>query len=447
MQKHIEKLIQKYSLAAPRYTSYPPVPFWQNTPSEQQWIDDLQTQYNERSGVDLYVHVPYCEKLCYYCGCNRTITQNHELEIPFVDWICHEWDLYINALGFVPKINSMHFGGGTPTFLSPHRLKTIIEYLSKQRTKSFIGSIEIDPRTCSDDHLSVLSDTGISRVSLGIQDFDNQVQSAINRYQPVSLVERIINNTRKNGISAINFDLIYGLPRQSLTSIEYTMDHVVSLKPDSIAYYGYAHLPHKIKNQKLIKETELPSALLRNQLFALGKKILLENDYYDIGLDHFARPGNHLYEAKQNGKLHRNFMGYVDKKSHVLIGLGPSSISDSSKSFVQNHKDLEAYQNALKSKKFPIEKGHTHSQDDLLVQNIILNIMCQKQVTIDLDKFSFHSEIMGDLKKLANDEIIHFEKNELSLTPLGTAFMRNVAMVFDHHLRSKNTQSIFSQTI
>jgi oxygen-independent coproporphyrinogen-3 oxidase len=447
MQNNLEKLIEKYSLAAPRYTSYPPVPFWQNTPSDEQWINDLRVHYDESIGVDLYIHVPYCEKLCYYCGCNRKITQNHDLEAPFMDLIHNEWDLYVNSLGFIPKINSMHFGGGTPTFLSPKHLRSIINYLSKERTRSFIGSIEIDPRTCSNDHLSVLSDTGISRVSLGIQDFDSQVQSAINRYQPISLVERIVNNIRKMGISAINFDLIYGLPMQSIQSIENTMENVATLRPDSIAFYGYAHLPHKIKNQRLIKESELPSAVLRNQLYETGKRILLQDGYFDIGLDHFALPGNHLYEAKINGKLHRNFMGYVDKKSNVLIGLGPSSISDSSKSFVQNFKDIEDYQNALKLKKLPIEKGHTHTKIDLMVQNIILDLMCQRQVKIDLDQITFQKEVLNDLNNLANDQLIYLKGNSLSLTTLGTIFMRNVAMVFDHHLRSQKSKTIFSQTI
>ena len=243
----LKKLIDKYSRPGPRYTSYPPVPFWTGAPDESEWLRQIATRYSPDQGVDLYVHVPFCERLCYYCGCNRTITRNHEVEDPFVQMVIQEWDIYRNKLGFSPKVNSLHFGGGTPTFLSPQNLNTLISCLTANRTDSFIGSIEIDPRTCSIEHLKVLSNTGVSRVSLGIQDFDPEVQKSINRLQSVSMVEKLVEKLREYYFKSINFDLIYGLPKQSIDSITDTMRIVAKLRPDLIAFYGYAHLP---KNQK-----------------------------------------------------------------------------------------------------------------------------------------------------------------------------------------------------
>lgn len=445
--KNINELIQKYNRPGPRYTSYPPVPFWTQTPSESTWLGHIKSAYRETEGVDLYVHVPYCEKLCYYCGCNRTITKNHDVEDPFLEMVLKEWDLYRQRLGFTPKVNSLHFGGGTPTFLSPENLATLIRTLTMEKTDSFIGSIEIDPRTCKDDHLKVLAELGIKRVSLGIQDFDPAVQGAINRHQPVNMVERLVERIRNRGLASINFDLIYGLPRQSVKTITDTIEIVSKMRPDLIAFYGYAHLPDKIKNQKLINESELPSAALRKELYETGKKILADHGYADIGLDHFALPGSYLHEAMLKNKLHRNFMGYVDKKSSVLIGLGPTSISDSSLSFIQNAKEIDDYRLMLKSDRLPFEKGHIHSTEDLKAQELILGLMCNGFVQIDEDKIPDWEKVKNELAEFEADGILKLDKSTLTLTSGGKSFMRNVAMSFDHHLRSRETNVKFSQTI
>lgn len=443
----LEKLIEKYNRPGPRYTSYPPVPFWSDAPDEKRWIHHIQKNYSPETGIDLYVHVPYCEKLCFYCGCNRTITKNHDVEDPYLKMVLKEWSLYREKLGFTPKINSLHFGGGTPTFLSPSNLKILITELTAEKTKSFIGSIEIDPRTCNDEHLKVLAETGISRVSLGIQDFDPVVQNAINRVQPVELVEKLVEKLRALNFTSINFDLIYGLPKQSLKTIATTIDIVSKLKPDLIAFYAYAHLPEKIKNQRLINNDDLPSATLRRQLYESGKAILKECGYDDIGMDHFALPGSYLAQAKQQNNLHRNFMGYVDKKSSVLIGLGPTSISDSSGSFVQNAKEIDDYKARVAAGKLPITSGHTHTSEDLIVQEIILTLMCQGEVSFNEHVLPDWNEIRDELTNFANDGIINFNSNHLSLTKLGKPFMRNVAMSFDYHLRRKSSAVKFSQTI
>ena len=442
-----EDLIQKYNVAAPRYTSYPPVPFWQRTPSQNEWIDHVKTKYDPNTGLDLYVHIPYCESLCYYCGCNRTISKDHGVEEEFVSTLLKEWELYCNLLGFTPKVGSLHLGGGTPTYLSPSNLRKILDTLTKNKTESFIGSIEVDPRTCTKEHIQLLIDVGVKRVSLGIQDFDPKVQAAINRYQSPAMVKSLVEHLRKSGVTSINFDLIYGLPLQTVQSIEETIKEARSLGPDLIAFYSYAHLPDRIKNQRLIKEAELPSGPKKRELYEVGKALLAEAGYSDVGMDHFARPGSYLHEALKNHELHRNFMGYVDKKSSVLLGLGPSSISDSSLSFMQNQKEIKVYYSSIQAGNLAIEKGHIQSSEDLLVQETIQRLMCRDEV--DLTKVKSLSDwtaIEAELRGYQQDGLITIKANEMRLSRLGKAFMRNVATSFDFYLRrSKNIK--FSQTI
>lgn len=443
----LKTLIEKYNKPGPRYTSYPPVPFWNPTPpSEGEWITHLKAKYNTQEGIDLYVHVPYCEKLCYYCGCNRTITKDHSLEDPYLGMIIKEWEIYKKHLGLIPKVNSLHFGGGTPTFLSADNLRTLIQKLTVNKMEQFIGSIEIDPRTCQEAHLNVLSELGIQRVSLGIQDFDPEVQRAINRDQSVKMVELLMEKLRKYEFQSINFDLIYGLPKQTLKSISATMEVVARLRPDLIAFYGYAHLPGKIKNQRLIHEDDLPSAEERKELYESGKKILKQYGYEEVGMDHFALSGSYLLKAKNEGKLHRNFMGYVDKKSSILIGLGPTSISDSSQSFIQNAKSVSAYEEAIKKGVLAIASGHTHSADDLSVQDLILNLMCRGEVEIK-KSIPYLNEVEKELASFEEDGVLTRENNFIRLSPVGKGFVRNVAMSFDFHLREQKSKARFSQTI
>jgi oxygen-independent coproporphyrinogen III oxidase len=440
-------LIRKYNKPGPRYTSYPPVPFWSNTPPEQTWIDHLLAKYKKGQGIDIYVHVPYCESLCYYCGCSRTITKNHNVENLYMDLLLREWELYQEKLGLIPEINSLHFGGGTPTFLSPENLDGLIKSILVNKTENFIGSIEIDPRTCKPDHISVLIENGVKRVSLGIQDFDASVQKIINRHQPVSMVESLVTKMRKAGIHSVNFDLIYGLPGQTKETIKNTIEAVRAMKPDLIAFYSYAHLPGKIKNQRLIPESTLPSPELKRELYELGRALLQEAGYVEVGMDHFALQGSYLYQAKVSDQLHRNFMGYVDKKSSILIGLGPTSISDSSLSFSQNEKDMKDYADRINKGELPIEKGHTHTKTDLLIQKMILDLMCRDKTAFNEDLLPYSADILKEMSEFEKDGIIKRSGQEIQITETGKAFVRNVAMSFDHHLREQTSKVKFSQTI
>ncbi|MGE3608351.1 MAG: oxygen-independent coproporphyrinogen III oxidase [Bacteriovoracaceae bacterium] len=443
----LTRLIEKYNTSGPRYTSYPPVPFWQSTPTEEVWIKQIRNQYQKEKCLDLYVHIPYCESLCYYCGCSRVINKSHDQEDDFVNVLLKEWSLYKEKLGFTPKINSLHFGGGTPTYLSAKNLERIINELSQERNTDFIGSIEIDPRTCNEEHLKVLSDTKITRVSFGIQDFDPKVQQAINRNQSVKLVTELVNKIRAYQFNSLNFDLIYGLPKQTEQSIQNTIETVAELSPDLIAFYSYAHLPDKIKNQRLIKNEDLPTPQQKLHFYQIGKSLLKRHHFYDIGLDHFAKEDNFLYQAKKEERLHRNFMGYVDKKSPILIGLGPTSISDSSMSFIQNQKEIKDYKAAISQNKLPIEKGHVHSEKDLSIQKIILEIMCKKEATFKTQDLPYWEEILKELKSFEEDEILALRTDGLKVTEQGHTFIRNIAMVFDFYLREQKGRTKFSQTV
>lgn len=442
-------LIQKYNKPAPRYTSYPPVPYWTGAPSENQWIEHLKKSYDEtKGGVDLYVHVPFCESLCYYCGCNRTITKNHSIEEKYLSMVLKEWELYKTKLGFVPQINSLHFGGGTPTFLSAENLARLMTSLLEKKSESFIGSVEIDPRTVKPDHFKIFKQFDISRVSMGIQDFDVTVQRSINRMQSPELVKKLVDELRDLKFDSLNFDLIYGLPNQSIKTITETFEIVEKLRPDLIAFYSYAHLPERIKNQKLINESELPSPELKRKLYETGKKILEEKGYVEIGMDHFALPGSSLYEAMITKKLHRNFMGYVDRKSNILIGLGPTSISDSSLSFVQNAKDNETYKKLLDEGKLPLTSGHTHSKEDLLIQKLILDLMCQQEMSLEnKNEISFWSEIEKELQSFKSDGLLEMNNDKLAVKTEGKGFVRNIALSFDFHYRTKTTTAKFSQSV
>lgn len=446
--KTLNELISKYNRPGPRYTSYPPVPFWKNVPDEKKWISHIQTIYDEKKGIDLYVHVPYCESLCYYCGCSRIITRNHDVEDVFIKLVLKEWELYKEKLGFTPVVNSLHFGGGTPTFLSPSNLSKLIKSLLERKMPSFVGSIEIDPRTCQLEHLKILRDNNITRLSLGIQDFDPIVQRTINRDQSPKLVEALVEKIRESGCTSLNFDLIYGLPKQTMESITKTFEIVNKMRPDLIAFYSYAHLPDKIKNQRLIAEEDLPSPELKRELYEHGKKLLINSGYSDVGMDHFALPSSYLYQAKKKNNLHRNFMGYVDKKSPILIGLGPSSISDSSLSFAQNAKDVKIYENKIKQNLLPIEKGHTLTSKDLMIQDIILELMCNNHISLTAaSEIPYWNEIQAELSTFQEDGILELTQEKLTIKDLGKGFVRNVAMCFDFHLREQETTAKFSQTI
>jgi oxygen-independent coproporphyrinogen-3 oxidase len=447
-------LLAKYNRQGPRYTSYPPVPFWKNAPDESEWINHLKLIYSEKEGMDLYVHVPFCEKLCYYCGCNRIVTKNHSVQDNFVDLLLLEWQTYCDRLGFIPTINSLHFGGGTPTFLTPENLEKLIVKLTLNKKENFSGSIEIDPRNTSLEHLDCFKKNGIKRVSLGIQDFDPLVQKAINRDQSFELVEKLVHELRIREFESINFDVIYGLPKQTKETIIETFRLIRKLKPDLIAYYSYAHLPDRLKNQRLINPADLPEASEKQAFYELGKDLLAMDGYADIGMDHFALPTDALAIAKRQGRLHRNFQGYSTQPDCDLIGLGVSSIGRIGATYSQNAKTLEEYYDFLNQGRFPVVRGLALSRDDLVRRAVIMALMCQGSLQYEsielaymIDFKSYFAAELEALKELEKTGMVVLEESGIQVTDFGWFFVRAVAMLFDRYLQTDRNRARFSKII
>lgn len=442
-------LYQKYDVAGPRYTSFPPVPFWGEMPSEELWFKHIKATYNSDQGVDLYLHIPYCEKLCWYCGCFRTISKDKSKGSIYAEYLDKEWGIYLKKLKELDlKIHSMHFGGGTPTFLEAEFLDKLLAKFSPYFKDNFIGAMEVDPRTCTALHLEILEKYGFKRISMGIQDFDDGVQKAINREQSFKMVKNLVENVREHSFNSINFDLIYGLPKQTKTTIEETIKKVNLFGPDLIAFYSYAHLPERLTNQRLIKDDELPTGEEKRALYELGRELLLKNDYIEIGLDHFARKDSYLGLAYIEKRMQRSFMGYTDEKTSTLIALGVSAISNTTESFIQNEKNTNKYMAILDQGKLPIIKGHILSSDDKFTGNLINSLMCIGEVNIEnIAKNKYHEKILRELNEMQNDGLIDIHTHILKMTEQGHPFLRNIAMTFDFYLREQREKVRFSRTI
>ena len=450
-------LISKYNVAAPRYTSYPTVPYWDKENwDEAKWIERVKATYEKSAdeGISLYIHLPFCESLCTYCGCNTRITKNHGVEMPYLMDVLKEWQLYKDHLGSNILISDIHLGGGTPTFFSPENLKFLVENLLKgcRVGESSEFSFEAHPANTTVEHLQTLYNLGFKRLSLGIQDFDPLIQFLINRKQTEEEVDYVVKEARKIGYTSINFDLIYGLPKQSLTTIRNTIEKVVKLRPDRISYYSYAHVPWLRPGQRHYNENDLPKNEEKLQLYELGKKIISRAGYKDVGMDHFALPTDSLYLASINGKLHRNFMGYTDRYSQLMIGLGVSSISDSWHAFAQNVKKNEDYHQLLTENKLPLIKGHIHTEIDLMLRKHILDIMCMGTTNWNRSIYSDYHKIISkievELLSLKDDGLIDISDDGIEVTGLGHSFLRNICMAFDKRLHDNNpTKELFSRAI
>lgn len=448
----MSQLIQKYNIPGPRYTSYPTVPFWDTEKfSTSSWIETLQK--TDKAPISLYIHLPFCESLCTFCACNKRITKQHTVEYPYIQAVLKEWKMYVDILGYYPEIEEIHLGGGTPTFFSPENLKILIEgifdFASIADTYEF--SFEGHPNSTSREHLQVLASLGFTRVSYGIQDYNESVQQAIHRIQTLEEVTNATKMAREEGYTSVGHDIIYGLPFQNLDHIVYTIEQTIRLQPDRIAFYSYAHTPWiKGNGQRGFDEKDLPTADLKRRQYEVGKKLLQEAGYIEIGMDHFALPTDSLCKAMQNNTLHRNFMGYTTTQSKTMIGLGVSSISDSWNGFAQNEKKLEDYYNRIRANELPVFRGHIHTKEDLIVRQHILNLMCQLYTTWDLNdnQLPEFKDSLIDLLEMERDNLVNLSSNSVEILPEGRAFIRNVCMAFDLHLKeSRPSTRIFSMTI
>ena len=447
------RLLQKYNVPAPRYTSYPTVPLWADDLNERGWISLVKKAYEdfgESEGITLYIHLPYCESLCTYCGCNKRITKNHAVETPYNTSIMKEWDAYMKILETKPKHAGNHLGGGTPTFFSPESLEEMLGIIigSSEVMPDAEFSFEGHPNNTTRGHLQTLFDLGFRRVSYGIQDFNEEVQKAIHRIQPFDRVKEATDVAREIGYTSVNFDLIYGLPHQTAETISATFEKVADLKPDRIAFYSYAHLPSAFPAQKSFEQF-LPKESEKRNLYEKGKQILTEMGYLEVGMDHFALENDPLYIAKKNKTLHRNFMGYTTSPSKILLGLGNSSISDVYYAYAQNTKEIDLYKEQISLGHFAISKGHMMSKEDIETRNLILKLICNHEADWNFCYYSVLGKRNWDkLKTFAEEGIIEFDAKGIKIQATGLPFVRNVCMVFDLRMQEKEERKFgFSKSI
>ncbi len=452
----MSSLIDKYNVPGPRYTSYPTVPFWNESGfTANEWITQLSKNFklsNSTEGISIYIHLPYCESLCTFCGCHKYITKRHEVEEPYIDAVLKEWQLYLNIFSEKPIIKELHLGGGTPTFFSCNELKRLIKgiFNDAEKHENIELSFEGHPNNTTREHLQTLYNLGFTRVSFGVQDYDENVQKAIHRIQSFDQVAYVTETAREIGYKSVSHDIIYGLPFQNTETIINTVNKTAELMPDRISFYSYAHVPWiKGNGQRGFNEEDLPKSEEKRKLYELGRNLLQEKGYHEIGMDHFAKESDDLYKSFKNKKLHRNFMGYTAFKTTVLIGLGASSISDCETAFAQNEKDIKKYVTQLQNNELTVVKGHILSNNDLILRNAILDIICKFKVDLALVYTMIPKDLLlNRLSEFLKDNLLFIENDTLIVTDLGKAFVRNICMAFDEYLIESNPKNqLFSMTI
>lgn len=456
MKSAITDLVKKYNVPGPRYTSYPTAIQF----TEQFDRDKIHLYLRNRSEFEkpfsLYIHIPFCFSLCWYCGCTKIITRDQDRGDVYLDYLEKEIILVRETKHPDSPLRQIHFGGGTPTFLNPPQIrrlgKIIHQHFNVHPEVEF--SVEIDPRRCSEEHIMALKEIGCNRASLGVQDTNEEVQKAIHRIQPFQVTKRVTEHLRKHGINSINLDLIYGLPKQSTVSFKKTIKQAVTLNPDRFAIYSYAHIPSIMPAQKLLNEEDFPTTEEKLGMLVHAIEKLPDYGYSYIGMDHFAKNDDELCTALKEGTLQRNFQGYSTRSELEMTAIGMSGISQGNGLYYQNEKDLGVYYSMLDDGKLPIKKILQLSDEDNLRKHVIMLIMCKGE--IDYERFFdemhlsftdiFTSEI-EHLKKLEADGLLILMKNGFKITSAGRLFLRNIAMVFDEYLKQKNQRTAYSKTI
>ncbi|CAM4106462.1 oxygen-independent coproporphyrinogen III oxidase [Zobellia nedashkovskayae] len=450
-------LVQKYNVAGPRYTSYPTVPYWNmDTFSSKKWQSSLVQSFDESNateGISLYIHLPFCESMCTFCGCHKRITQRHEVEEPYIRSVLKEWKLYCDLFSERPIIKELHLGGGTPTFFTPQNLENLIKgiFSMAKRAENYEFSFEGHPNNTTKEHLQSLYDVGFRRVSFGVQDYNVKVQQAIHRIQPFANVKNVTEWAREIGYTSIGHDIIFGLPFQKEEHVRETILRTKELRPDRLAFYSYAHVPWlKGNGQRGYKDADLPTADEKRQQYETGKALLAQVGYHEIGMDHFALSSDSLYESMETGSLHRNFMGYTASKTQAMIGLGASSISDSWYGFAQNVKGIEEYQHLVENDVIPVYRGHILTNEDRMIRKHILNLMCGFETSWANENLRFErtEEVTDRLREMEQDNLLIVKEDGVTVTEKGRPFIRNICMAFDVLLHKKEPEKrLFSMTV
>ena len=454
------ELLQRYDVSGPRYTSYPTADRFVEAFGEAEYVQALAQRRDGLAAkaypLSLYVHIPFCESLCYYCACNKIITKHHERGAEYLRYLEREVDLNVAHLGQGQMVSQLHLGGGSPTFLSDEELAQLMTMLRRNFQFAPGGeySVEIDPRTVTRERLAALAAQGFNRLSFGVQDFEPVVQKAVHRIQPAEQVFDLVAASRELGFESVNVDLIYGLPMQTPETFERTLAQVVTLHPDRIALYAYAHLPERFKPQRRIHAEDLPPAASKLVMLSSAMRVLIAAGYVYVGMDHFALPTDALAVAKRQGRLHRNFQGYSTQPDCDLVALGVSSIGRVGATFSQNVKTLDEYYDLLNRGRLPVARGMALTRDDLVRRTVIMALMCQGSVTfesVDLAhlvefKKYFASELVV-LAAMQDQGLLTIDDAGIYVTELGWFFVRGVAMVFDKYLQANNNRARFSKII
>lgn len=450
-------LLHKYDRPGPRYTSYPTAPQWSSNFGPQDFREALScgsTRPEER--LALYVHIPFCKERCHYCGCNVVISKKPDIADAFLEHVAKELDLVAGILGDRRGLVQLHWGGGTPTYLDVDQIAYLFDRIGAHFDIDADTEIalEVDPRVTSEEHIRCLRKLGFNRISMGVQDLDPGVQRAIGRNQTEDETRRLYEYSREQGFTGINFDLIYGLPGQTLAGWEQTIRTVCDMAPDRLAVYSYAHLPENIKHQANIDATALPNAELKNKLIANARRLLVESGYDAIGMDHFARPGDELSIASKNGRLHRNFMGYTTIADTQMIGIGPSAISFFENAYAQNEKRLFKYYRSLDNAELATSAGMALTEDDLIRRWSIEQLMCNFRLSFEelSDRFyvefdTYFAEEAARFEELQCDGLLRRSEDCIAASPLGKIFIRNLAMVFDTYLKKPGHDVRYSRTV
>jgi oxygen-independent coproporphyrinogen-3 oxidase len=451
-------LIRKHDVSGPRYTSYPTADRFVGAFGEgtyKHWLARRDIA-GPSQPLSLYVHLPFCSTICYYCACNKVVTRDRSKSARYVTYLEKEIALVGSAIEGDHRISQMHWGGGTPTFLARDEMRALCNAINRQfdRSADCECSIEVDPRSVEPGMMAYLAELGFNRVSVGVQDFDPAVQEAVHRIQPESVTRRVIEEARAAGFRSVNLDLIYGLPKQTLASFNTTIDQVLALDPDRISLYSYAHLPHRFKPQRSMAAADLPSAEIKLQILTLAIGRLTGAGYLYIGMDHFAKPGDELAVAQRQGRLQRNFQGYSTRPECDILGFGVSAIGRVGPTYSQNVKDLDGYYAALDGGHLPVAGGIVLTEDDLVRRAVIQALACQFRLSFEsiergwqVDFRAYFAQELGELTRLEDDGLVDLQPGCIVVTPKGRLLVRIVCMIFDRYLREGRQQARYSKVM
>jgi len=457
-------VIKKYDKAGPRYTSYPTAPMFHDGIGPEDYETTLKRVASVDAPLSLYIHIPFCNTVCYYCGCNKIVTKQYHRATPYLDLLLKEIDRVADTMADEQgndckrPVTQLHFGGGTPTFMNNDQMRAIMNRLRERF--NFVAkdkgefSIEIDPRECDENTVRVLEEIGLNRMSMGVQDFDPIVQKAVNRIQSKAETLRVLNEARQHGFESMNIDLMYGLPHQTVETFNATLNTIIEFSPDRIALFNYAHLPHMFMPQRRIAESAIPTPQEKLNILEHSINKLLDAGYVFIGMDHFAKPSDELTIAQQEGKLYRNFQGYSTQADCDLIGLGVTSIGYVGGGFFQNKKEMDVYAETVEQDEFPVFRGYILSDEDHLRRQVIMRLMCDFalaykpfETEFGIDFKQHFADGLSDLQEMQSDNLVELRDDGLTVLPAGRLLIRNIAMVFDEYLQKKKEGTSFSKVI